>query len=47
MEKIYGLRFEMTPLYRISAFVIDANKDCYFNILYFIRDHFAVLFLYV
>ena len=32
MEKIYGLRFEMTPLYRISAFVIDANKDCYFNI---------------
>ena len=25
MEKIYGLRFEMTPLYRISAFVIDAE----------------------
>ena len=21
----------MTPLYRISAFVIDANKDCYFK----------------
>ena len=26
MEKIYGLRFEMTPLYRISVFVIVQIK---------------------
>ena len=33
MAKVYGLRFEMTPLYRIAAVVIDANKVCYFTIV--------------
>lgn len=47
MEKIYCLRFEMTPLYHISMVVIDRYIVCYFNVLSYIRDHFAVLFLYV